>query len=479
MIRAALLSLSLLTALPAQAEAPDPLELLSRFDAIFEADGGLGLEFEFTTAVDAARAEGELDADWARVMTVAAVQLMAGLARYERGFALLDEAETLAPESSELHSFILAWRAYFEFWWGHADRARATLARLDHPLDTLLEAEELAFIDEHRADPPDVAASLGFQRTTQLSAEAGNMMIAGDVDQAEQLMRGLRLPNWIAEQVPLVAVNNAVISVHFFSAAMFRGDPETAREHLGLALAELIDETGEQPRIRQAILDDSQSWEAAETLLFTIAGHLDRPQDAANRAMVLDVLRPGPDASPIRRASWALQLANKAIEAQDWDEAARQAEIAVASGALDADDTLSWRVQAGVFRARARYAAGEPVGGAALVDLYVAITEAPDFLPLLKVARTAQIVMALHRAGEHHATEIIGRDLFRYLAEVQTATLQSGETMAAMASYFRLAADHTIASGFVMAHYPPEGARAPQSYCQTFMEIEMCTAYIP
>ena len=129
-----------------------------------------------------------------------------------------------------------------------------------------------------------------------------------------------------------------------------------------------------------------------------------------------------------------------------------------------------------MLRARAARAAGEPVDAHALLARYNEIVEATEALPLLKISRTAQIVTELYLAGENQVANVIGRDLFDYMAILQAETLQSGETVAAMSAYWREAADHTIAAGFVMAHYPEKGETAPEGGCQTFLEIEMCTA---
>ncbi|SIN91981.1 hypothetical protein [Vannielia litorea] len=474
MIRAVLLCLCL--AAPAQAQAPDPVDLLDRFDAIVEESGGLGLEFELTRALEAARAEGPLDADWARVMTVAAVQLMAGLARYERGFALFDEAETLVEDGSGLHHFVLAWRAYFEFWWGHADRGRATLARIDTPLEDWLGEEQRAFIADHREDAARVAASEGFAYASGLAVEGGQMMVQGDIDQSEQMLRGLRLPPEVAEAEPLVAVYNSVVAMNLFTGALLRGAPDLARAQLLLAVDDLTTGPPETPRLREDIIADPDAWSAAQDMLFAMAGHLDRPDDADLREMILSALRPGEGSSPAQRADWSVQQAGMAADAAHWARAAEEAEAALATGALDADDSLTWRTNREIYRARAAREAGQPVDAEALLARYEEIVEAEDALPLIRISRTALIVSELHLAGENLVANLIGRDLFDYMAILQGQSLQSGETVAAMAAFWREAADHTIAAGFIMAHHPQNDEAAPEGGCQTFLEIEMCTA---
>lgn len=469
MIRTALLALALL-ATPAGAETPQAL--LDRFDAIVAESGGLGVDREMTAALETARAQGPLDPAWAQVMVATAGQVMAGLARFDRGFALLDEAEALADGSPEMLSFVLSWRAYFEAWWGLADAAAATRTRVEGPLDRWLEAEHLALLN---APPPGgLPKSPGFERASALARDAGDMFVAGDLDQAEQILTGLRLPETHADDAPLIAIYNALVSMNRGWIDTMRGQDGPAARHFDRAFADLTD----GPALRADLFTDPDARDSAGGVISALLDSLGTG-DPTRRAVLLDGLQALAADDPVAQSDLHLQRADAAVAAGDAAAAAEQVRAALALDRMDAEDQVKWTTQAAVYDGYARLAQGERVDHDALIAAFVALFQHENMRPLLRIGAGAQVVELFSLAGEPLLANVAGQRLFDYMVEVQEGSLQSGDSIAAMAAYWRGAADAAIAGGFDIVLTPPDGADAPPQICQAFLDIEMCTVVLP
>ncbi|WP_238366214.1 hypothetical protein [Mesobacterium pallidum] len=464
MIRALALSLALLAA-PLAAETPQAL--LDRFDAIVEADGGLGLDREMTAALEAARASGPLDPAWAQVMVATAAQVMGGLARFERGFALLDEAEALAKDHPEMLGYVLSWRAYFEAWWGLSDALAATRARIDTDLSTWLGPEQLALIE---SPPVSLAQSPGFEHASALANEAAQLFVAGDLDQAEQLLTGLRLPQALADPLPLVTIYNALVSMNRGWIATLHGSPDRAARHYDRAFADLAPDGA----LRADFFTDATTRDSAHAVISALLDSTGAA-DPARRALLLDGLAQLAAGNPAAQSDLYLQQADEAVTAGDAAAAAAHVRAALALGTMDAEDRVKWTSQATVYDGYAALARGEAVDHDALIAAFVDLFQYEEMRPLIRIGAAAQVTRLFAQAGEPLLANVSGLRLFDYMAEVQDGSLQSGDSIAAMAGYWRSAADAAISGGFDMVLAPPDGAEAPAQVCQAFLEIPMCT----
>jgi hypothetical protein len=465
---------------------PDPFALLADFDRIAEDGGGLAVDAALTQALAKARAYGPLDRDWARVMTVTALLVSEGLARYRRSYALIQEAQELAQGDRDTLEFVMAWRAYLDVWWGHSDHAQEMVDQLIHPLTTYLEPEQIATLKQGLAAPKPTKDSEGFLRVTELTLAASELVNSGDIDGGRQLLQGLRLPDDLARSDGLMVMTNALISLNLGWLNEMLGNPQQAMAHFETSLSDIIAEQHNGWAVRDEFKDATGgiSVDHAENLFNMSEVYLDtlifgnREDLEATLLNLMSQIMAEHSATlpPETQAKWALQQADLAIANGLSDLAEAHIRAALDMGVLDGDDQVSWSAYAETIAGYRALAEGRGLNTDAMANAFIALFEHPDVLPVVRVARAAGLIDVFYSGRELILTNTAATELFIYLDRISRETLQSGETIAALAAYWREPADQSVDAGFEMVMSTVDGGA--ESACQSFLDIPLCTLIV-
>lgn len=465
---------------------PDPYALLSDFDQIAEDGGGLAVDAALTQALAQARAYGPVDRDWARVMTVTALLVSEGLARYRRSYALIQEAQDLAQGDRDTLEFVMAWRAYLDVWWGHTHHAQDMVDQLVQPLTHYLEPEQITTLKQGLADPKPTRDSAGFLRVTELTLAASELVNSGDIDGGRQLLQGLRLPDELARADGLMTMTNALISLNLGWLDEVLGNPQQAMAHFETSLSDIVVEQASGWGIRNIFknAEGGISADHAENLFnmsevfldSLIFGDRENLEAALLNLMTQIMAEHSGTLPPETQAKWALQQADLAIANGLPDLAEAHIRAALDMGALDGDDQVSWSAYAETIVGYRALAEGRGLDTDAMANAFIALFEHPDVLPVVRVARAAGLIDVFYSGRELILTNTAATELFIYLDRISRETLQSGETIAALAAYWREPADQSVDAGFEMVMTTVDGGA--ESACQSFLDIPLCTLIV-
>lgn len=452
----------------ALAQTLTPQQVMDRIDADLDDMGSIRADAYMTQALRAARDAGPLDPEWSRVMLVNASMIMAGLAKYERGMALLDEAATLT-DTAAVRDVLAAYTAYFHAWFGNDAAARATLAAMNaDPFDILVgeEADTFAALLD---SPTTVENSPGFQRVVDLLDEGLKAFLDNDIEQAQSFLRGMRLPPPLDDE-PIVRMVNAMLTGYLGVIAQMTNDPQFAVLDAQL-MQDLSVPESDPPALRADLIAATPYHE----WLAGAIGLIDTSDDPARAQMVSDWLAlldletdMGGD------VSLDAQL-TAAQDAEDW------ATVAALTAQVMDDDTLpTWRralmrLDNQIAIARIAIDAGEPIDPDALGQAFAAAFGDETMADSSKLHLASKTMVTFWLGGQFHLANIVGIAVHDYVATLNQISGQSGESIAAQARIWRHSASFTIEAGYEIAMVPPDGSPPPNGVCQDIIGIEVCT----
>ncbi|MEO0939327.1 MAG: hypothetical protein AAFY38_14340 [Pseudomonadota bacterium] len=476
MRRVAAVLLCLALAAPAQAQAPTLDEAIAEVTRLLDQpDRALDTDVYITDALAAARAEGPLHPDWIILLNTGAVLTIGGLCRYERGFALLDEAAALGDLHNRpfLRDQTRAWRAFYEAGFGLRDAARARLEQLAHPLEDLLQQAQREELAAHLASDAAPDESAGFRDCVRLMGEASALMKSGDFEQARSIAAGMYLPEALLVTPELRATNAAIGSMAASAMRVVR-DPGYDRM-IAAIIADLSVPGSDPATLRPALLEGDTTRAIVIDALSTAADQRDitPAADTARRWLeeIADVYGRGTYA----QITTAL---DQALLAADWPEAARLSRALAAHPDAGAAYERLHNVQALVFDNFAAVARGEAIDHDALADSFAA-TMADDDLPLPNKLDTANLVTQAFDLGQiPYLAWVGGEQSFYILQYVMGQANQSADGIISFAKGFRRTADIAIRNGFDIAAQPPNGETPPAGLCQEIVGIEICTIVV-
>ncbi len=182
---------------PAFAQSPD---INATFDAIeealFERDAINEADLILSDALQAARALGVPEPDWADAMIYVAEISARPFCKYERAFELLEQAEAISTFHNDrfLKEAALATRANLLARLGFSDLAAKEIANTTWPMVDLL-GEQLAAETMRLVEiPHDIRRSPGFQDCTVYFQQASEYFSQDAFGKARAVLLNLRLP---------------------------------------------------------------------------------------------------------------------------------------------------------------------------------------------------------------------------------------------------------------------------------------------
>ncbi len=466
-------TLTLLTSGPTQAQTPDPQDVLSQMSRMLDQRGtALEVDVFFSAALGEARSAGPLSPDWARPMVVTANLIIEGLCKYERGLALLDEAEVLADVNGDAFTanFAQAWKGYHRARFGLSDIAQEGFDGLPEPLAIYLDPElardALSFVIEYQT----VESSPGFLACTELMQEASRLMSAGNLEEARSFLLGLYLPPEL-QRDPIVVIANATVAMNIATLLDQMGRDDSS-DYVKRAIDDLTVTGSNPPALRPELIDNPQNAELLADILAGLSAGTGQEPHLATARRWLEGLRAFDPLADTRDIEAQL---DQAIANADWAKAVAAVEALLAEPNLGDGLFAPYVAQRESFQAMADAGNGEPIDHEALGAAFANLFAAPNVAAQLRIDAASLITQAFRVGGQGYLAYLTGVETWRYLLNVQSANAQSGDAVAAQGQRIRVAADVAIWSGFDVAAQPPDGAAPPPGLCQVVYDIEICT----